>query len=51
VERNGDDQNIVRSIVKTISAFANDISNLEEDMLFVVQKRLKMNLDFQKFNI
>jgi predicted HTH transcriptional regulator len=47
-KENGDDKDIIKSIVKTISAFANDIANVGADMLYAEQKRRKMSLGFQK---
>jgi len=47
-KENGDDQNIVRSIVKTISAFANDISNFGGGYVVCGAKEIKDNFGFPK---
>lgn len=47
-KENGDDQNIVRSIVKTISAFANDISNFGGGYVVCGAKEIKDEFGFPK---
>lgn len=47
-KENGDDQNIVRSIVKTISAFANDISNFGGGYVVCGAKEIKDDFGFPK---
>lgn len=47
-KENGDDQNIVRSIVKTISAFANDISNFGGGYVICGAKEIKDEYGFPK---
>jgi predicted HTH transcriptional regulator len=48
LKENGDDQNIVRSIVKTISAFANDISNFGGGYVVCGAKEIKDEFGFPK---
>lgn len=47
-KENGDDQNIVRGIVKTISAFANDISNFGGGYVVCGAKEIKDEFGFPK---
>ena len=47
-KENGEDQNIVRSIVKTISAFANDISNFGGGYVVCGAKEIKDDFGFPK---
>jgi predicted HTH transcriptional regulator len=47
-KENGDDKEVVKSIVKTISAFANDISNIGGGYVVCGAKEIKDNFGFQK---
>lgn len=47
-KENGDDQNIVKSIVRTISAFANDISNFGGGYVVCGAKEMKDEFGFPK---
>ncbi|MDR0682882.1 MAG: putative DNA binding domain-containing protein [Dysgonamonadaceae bacterium] len=47
-KENGDDKNIVKSIVKTISAFANDIANIGGGYVVCGAKETKDEFGFQK---
>ncbi len=47
-KENGDDKNSVNSIVKTISAFANDLSNLGGGYVVCGAKEIKDEYDFPK---
>ena len=47
-KENGDDKEIVKSIVKTISAFANDISNVGGGYVVCGAKEIKDEFGFQK---
>jgi predicted HTH transcriptional regulator len=47
-KENGDDKNVVKSIVKTISAFANDIANVGGGYIVCGAKETKDDFGFQK---
>ena len=47
-KENGDDKNIITSIVKTITAFANDIANLGGGYVVCGAKEIKDKYDFPK---
>lgn len=48
-KENGDDKDIIRSIVKTISAFANDLANVGGGYVVCGAKEIKDEFGFQKY--